>query len=107
VYGNIYHVLNPKNEIQFENIIDGMRQCGIELKSVSNDEWKMKLKTSNDQNSALESVGKFFSNNTFRERNIVSADQFWNAVNILAYPSFDEKYVSKWLTFILHKIVGK
>ena len=61
VYGKIYHVINPNNEIRFEDIIDGMRSCGIELKSVSHDEWKMKLKTINDQNSALESVGEFFS----------------------------------------------
>jgi fatty acid CoA ligase FadD9 len=107
VYGTIYHVLNPKNEIRFEDIIDGMRRCDIELKSVSNDEWKMKLKTANDQNRALESVAKFFSNNTFRERNVVSADQFCNGVCTLAWPSFDKNYVSKWLSFILHNIVLK
>jgi hypothetical protein len=85
--------------------MDGMRRCGIELKSVSSDEWKMKLKTMNNQNSAFESLGNFFLKSVFRERSIVCADQFCNAVCILDCPSFDKDYISKWLSFILRHIV--
>jgi len=107
VYGNIYHVMNPNIKVGFEDIIDGMRWCGIELESVSNDEWKMKLNTMNDQHSSLKSIGKFFSDSAFRERSIISADRFCNAVSTLNCPSFDKDYISKCLSFILYNIVRK
>jgi fatty acid CoA ligase FadD9 len=106
-YGKIYHVINPTGQIRFEDIIDGMRRCGIEMKSVSNDEWRRGLKKISDQNNALESVNKFFGNGAFRERSLVSADQFWNAVYTLNCPSFHKDYISKWLNFILHNISKK
>ncbi|CAF1549774.1 unnamed protein product, partial [Rotaria sp. Silwood1] len=61
IYGNIYHVINRNNEIKFVDIIDGMHNCGIELESVSNDEWKIKMKTINHRDNLLESVLEFFS----------------------------------------------
>ncbi|CAF3892415.1 unnamed protein product [Rotaria sp. Silwood2] len=107
VFGNIYHVINRNNEIKFVDIIDGMHNDGIELESISYDEWKMKMKTINNQNNPLEFVAEFFSNDDFRERSIVSADRFYNAVSALDFPSFDKDYISKWLKFIMHNIVRK
>jgi thioester reductase-like protein len=106
VYGNTYHVINPKCEIRFEDIINGMHSCGIQLEGVSYDEWKMKIKTMNDRNNSLESVG-IFSDSAFGERSIVSSEQFCSAICTLDCPSFDKDYVSKWLSFILHNIVHK
>jgi hypothetical protein len=82
-----------------------MRRCDIELKSVSNDEWKMKLKTANDQSSALESIAKIFLDSIFREGDVVSADQFHSTICTLDCPSFDQDYVLKWLRFIRHSII--
>jgi thioester reductase-like protein len=107
VYGNIYHVINRNSAIQVEDIMDGMRRCGIELKSVSNDEWKMKLKTMNDQSSAFESVEQLFSDGVFRKRDKISANQFHSAVCTLDCPSFDKDYVLQWLRFILHSVIEK
>jgi thioester reductase-like protein len=106
-YGKIYHVINPIDEIRFEDMIDGMCRCGIEMKSVSHEEWKMKLRTMSDQKNALESVSKFFVDNPFRETSLVSAGEFWNAVCTLSYPSFHKDYIFKWLNFILHNISEK
>ncbi|CAF3830902.1 unnamed protein product [Rotaria sp. Silwood1] len=107
IYGNIYHVINRNNEIKFVDIIDGMHNCGIELESVSNDEWKIKMKTINHRDNLLESVLEFFSNSTVGEKSLVSADKFYNAICVLNFPCFDKDYISKWLTFIMHNIVRK
>ena len=40
----------------------------------------------------------------FGERNVVSAEQFQQAVNTFHYPSFDQDYGMKWLRFILSNI---
>jgi thioester reductase-like protein len=106
-YDKIYHVINPIDEIRFEDMIDGMCRCGIEMKSVSHEEWKMKLRTMSDQKNALESVSKFFVDNPFREKSLVSAGEFWNAVCTLNCPSFHKDYIFKWLNFILHNISEK
>ncbi|CAF0942951.1 unnamed protein product [Rotaria sordida] len=107
VYGNIYHMINRNSEIKFVDIIDGMHTCGIELESVSYNEWKMKMKRFNDQNNPLESVSEFFSKSAFSERSLISADQFYGAVCALDFPSFDKDYICKWLSFIMHNIVRK
>ena len=104
VSGKVYHVMNVKNEIGFEKIVDGMKECGIEMTCITNDEWKMKLKGINEQDKILESIRKFFSNIAFKKRNTISADQFWDAVRTLDYPSTNDDYVLKWLHFILFHI---
>jgi thioester reductase-like protein len=104
VYGNIYHVMNPNNEIRFEDVIDGMRRCGIELKSVSNDEWKKKM---NDGSSPVESVGELFSESGLREKSNVLSEKYCNAVCALLCPLFDKEYLSRWLGFIIHNIVRR
>jgi thioester reductase-like protein len=106
-YGKIYHVINPIDEIRFEDIIDGMFRCGIEMKSVSNEEWKMKLRTLNEQNSVLGTVTKLFLDNIFEKEDIVSGDQFYNAISGLHWPLFDQDYVLNWLRFIIYHIIYK
>ncbi|CAF4161597.1 unnamed protein product, partial [Adineta steineri] len=54
VYGNVYHVVNPNGQIRFEDVIEAMRQCGVEMKSVCDEEWRMKVKAIADQNSRFE-----------------------------------------------------
>ena len=56
VYGKIYHVVDPVGEIKFQDIIDGMRRCGIEMKGVSDNEWKMKLKMTSGRHNDFESL---------------------------------------------------
>jgi fatty acid CoA ligase FadD9 len=105
VYGKIYHVINPNGEVLFEEVRSGIRKCGVELESVSNDEWRMKVKANADQNSRFESVGEFFFDGAFKERCTVLAEQFSSAVCSLEFPSLDNDYVFKWLSFILHNII--
>ncbi|CAF1281170.1 unnamed protein product [Rotaria sordida] len=100
-------MINRNSKIKFIDIIDGMHTCGIELESVSYNEWKMKMKRFNDQKNPLESVSEFFSKSAFSERSLISADQFYGAVCALDFPSFDKDYICKWLSFIMHNIVRK
>jgi thioester reductase-like protein len=106
-YGKIYHVINPIDELRFEDIIDGMRRCGLEMRCVSNEEWKMKLKTINEQNNVLEYVIKFSLESIFQEGDIVSADQFYSTICNLDWPLFDQDYVLKWMRFIIYHIIYK
>ncbi|CAF1436026.1 unnamed protein product, partial [Rotaria sordida] len=38
--GKIYHVINPNSEVLFEDIIDNIYNCGVQLKSISLEEWR-------------------------------------------------------------------
>jgi thioester reductase-like protein len=105
IYGKIYHVANPTNRVAFEDIIDGIHHCGIQLEKVSYEEWRVKLKTITDLDGPFESVGEFLLDGAFHEGSTLSATQFCNAVSSLNFPSLDKDYVFKWLSFILHQIV--
>jgi hypothetical protein len=105
VYGKIYHVLNPASQVSFEDIIDGLRRCNVQLEIVSYEEWRVRLKTITDRDSPFETVGEFLLDGAFNERSTVSATKFCNAISSLKFPSLDKDYVFKWLNFILHNIV--
>ena len=98
--GRIYHVLNTTKKIIFEDVLKSMSMCGIEMNSVTNDEWKMKLKTFSEQNSTLQSIEIFFSNLRFKHENTTSADQYWSAVGTLDCPLMNSEYICKWLNFL-------
>ena len=105
VYGKIYHVLNSDSVVIFKDIIDGICRCGVQLESVSLDEWQIKLKTISGQDSPFESIGEFLSNNAFNEGCTASAKEFYAAVSSLNFPSLDKDYAFKWLNFIRHNII--
>ncbi|CAF4125299.1 unnamed protein product [Rotaria sordida] len=107
VYGNIYHMINRNSEIKFVDIIDCIHNYGIELESVPYDEWKIKMKTTNDGDNSLGSILELFSNIIIGEKCLVSADGFYSAVGALSLPCFDKDYICKWLSFIMHNIVRK
>ena len=107
VYGNVYHVMNEKNERTLEDVINGIRNIGIELKDVSYEEWKTKMKTMNGEDNVVESVVKLFSESRFREQSSLSCEQYRRAISTFDFPSLDKEYISKWLNFILYNVVGK
>ncbi len=105
VYGKIYHVLNPRSQVSFQDIIDGIRRCGVQLANVSLEQWQIKLKTITERNSPFETVEEFLLDGAFNEGCTISAKQFCSAVSSLDFPSLDKDYVFKWLNFIFHNIV--
>ncbi|CAF1459460.1 unnamed protein product [Didymodactylos carnosus] len=107
VYGNVYHVVNPNGEIGFEDVIQAMRSCGVEMKSVCGEEWRMKVKTIADENSRFESVREFLFDSAFRERRKVSSVEFSNAGCLSDFPSVDKVYMFRCVSFILDNIVHK
>jgi hypothetical protein len=107
IYGKIYHVLNPTNEVLFTDIIDNMRDCGVQLESVSLEEWRIKLKTISDRNNLFECIGEFLHENSFEGRCQLSAEQFYRAISPSDLPCLDSTYLMKWLTFILENIANQ
>jgi hypothetical protein len=99
--------VNPNGEIGFEDVIQAMQSCGIEMKSVCDEEWRIKVKVVADENSRFESVREFLFDSAFRERCKVSTTEFSSAVDRLGFPSVDKSYVFKWVSFILDNIVHK
>ena len=92
VYGNIYHVMNEKNGRTLEDVINGIRNIGIELKDVSYEEWKTKMKIMNDEDTVVESVVKLFSESRFREQSSLSCEQYRQAISTFDFPSLDQEY---------------
>ncbi|CAF1057728.1 unnamed protein product [Adineta steineri] len=88
-YGNIYHLINKNCEIRCEEIIDGMKKCGIEIEGISDNEWKMKIKTIEN--------GELFIENLSGERNGESNEKMNTDVCGLECPSLDKEYIIKWL----------
>jgi thioester reductase-like protein len=105
LYGKIYHVLNPKNELLFTDIINSIGRCGVQLESVSLEKWRIKLKTISDRGGPFESIGEFLHENSFGARYQISAEQFYNSISALDFPCYDNVYSMKWLTFIFENIV--
>jgi thioester reductase-like protein len=104
IYGKIYHVLNPNNQVLFTDIIDSMCCCGVQLKCVSLEEWRIKLKVICDRDSPFEFIEEFFHENSFNERCQISAEHFYTSISALNLPSLNDIYLMKWLTFILENI---
>ncbi|CAF1239198.1 unnamed protein product [Rotaria sp. Silwood1] len=105
VYGKIFHVLHPNSEMLFEDIIDGCCRCGVQLQSVSLEEWRIKLKTISNEDSSFEPVGEFLNENLFKESCQISAEQFCHSISALDLPFLDNLYLMKWMKFILDNIV--
>ena len=105
IYGKVFHVLNPNSEIRFQDIVDSICCCGVQLESVSIEKWRNNLKIISNQNSPLELVGEFVHQNLFKERFTVSSEQFCNHISKLALPSLNIVYLMKWLNFILNNII--
>ncbi|CAF3673622.1 unnamed protein product, partial [Adineta steineri] len=95
-YGNIYHLINKNCEIKCEEIIDGMKKCGIEIEGIDDNEWKMKMKTIEN--------GELFIENLSGERNGESNEKMNTDVCGIECPSLDKEYIMKWLGFILNNI---
>ncbi|CAF1105727.1 unnamed protein product [Adineta steineri] len=94
----IYHVTNKNNGISFQNIIETIRNIGIQIESISYDEWRIKLLSESKQNNQLESISEFLLHyNTFIQRSTKTLEQQFQPT----LSSFDTDYILKWLTFIL------
>jgi thioester reductase-like protein len=105
MYGKIYHVFNPDSKVSFEDIINGIHSCNVQLVKVSHAEWRVKLKAITNRDSPFESAGEFLTDSAVTEGSTVSAIQFCSAISALDFPSLDKEYVFKWLNFVLHHIV--
>ncbi|CAF3682925.1 unnamed protein product [Rotaria socialis] len=104
VYGRTYHVVPSNEGISFENIIEGIQNCGIALIDLPYNDWKVKLTLQSSKKRSFESVAEFFANNPFER--MPSAKSSSNTIYDLTFPSIDKVYIRKWLTFILNNIVN-
>lgn len=107
LYGKIYHVLNPESEVKFQDTIDSICRCGVQLEKISYERWQMKLKIITDRDSPFESAGEILLNSAFNEECTFSAKQFRNAISSLNFPLLDKDYVFKWVSFIFHNVIRK
>ena len=105
IYGKVFHVVNPNTEIRFQDIIDSICCCGVQLENVSIEKWRNNLKTISNQNGPLESVAELIHENLFNDSFTVSAEQFYEHTSVLALPSLNNVYLMKWLNFILNNII--
>ncbi|CAF2389626.1 unnamed protein product [Rotaria sp. Silwood2] len=103
IYGKTYHVIQSNEGIPFQNIIETIQNCGITLASVSYDEWKVKLISQSTTKRPFESILEFFTNNPFERMS--SPKPSSNNIPQLTFPSIDDVYIMRWLTFILNNIV--
>ncbi|CAF1347193.1 unnamed protein product [Adineta steineri] len=103
--GKIYHVLNSHSKIPFKNIVDSIQYSGVQLEKVSYEEWRLKLKTITHQGNPFESAEEFLLESAFNEGLPISADQYYNAISQLNFPTIDKDYVFKWLKFVFLKMV--
>ena len=90
---NVYHVVSTNDKIRFEDMIQAMQICGVEMRSVCDDEWRIKVKAIADEHSRFESVREFLLDSAF------TTIEFSNAV--------DKSYAMKCVSFILDNILHK
>ena len=100
VYGKIYHVINSSGKIGFEKVIHTMRKCGYEMRDITNDDWKNKVETMNDQYSNFRCLEDFFFQHAFHQSDMASNEQFQDAIRTLDVPLMNENYILKWVQVI-------
>jgi thioester reductase-like protein len=102
IYETIYHIVNENGGISFQNVLEGIRSCGIQIESIPYDEWRAKLMLESKQNELFESTGEFFLHHTFKQKSTMSLEK----PSRLNFPSLDTDCIRKWLIFILNNIIG-
>ncbi len=105
-YGNIYHIVNNNGRISFQNVLDSIRSCDIQIEGISYDEWQNKLIEESKQNDQLKSIAEFFLHyNPFKQKSLLSIEKDSNKASQFAFSPLDNSYIVKWLLFILNNII--
>jgi fatty acid CoA ligase FadD9 len=99
-YGKIHHIMNKHGNISFENVLDNIRRCDIQLECISYDQWRDKLI------SQSKSVQEFFVHYPFKQTSTLSAEKNLNDTSHLTFSSLENDYIMKWLLFILNNIIN-
>ena len=73
-YGKIYHIVNNNDGVSFQNVLQGMRSCGIQIESIPYDEWRLRLILESKQNGLFESTGEFFLQHQFKQKSAISVE---------------------------------
>jgi hypothetical protein len=97
--------MNENGGISFQNVLEGIRNCDIQLESISYDKWRDKLMSESKQNGLLKSAEEFFINSPFKQRSTLSVEQYSNEVSQLSFSPLNNDYIIKWLLFILNNII--
>jgi thioester reductase-like protein len=105
VYGNVYHVIHPYGGVPLQNVISSAYYRDIKMDGVPFEQWRTRLMQETLHGRSLESLAEFPVNSLFVKYSALSSEQFYGIVSRLNIPDMDNTYVSKWLTFILQKIV--
>jgi hypothetical protein len=96
-YGKIHHIINEHGKISFENVLDTIRNCNIQIEHVSYDEWREKLMSKSNQNDLFEYVQEFFIHYPFKQTSTLSDEQI---------SPLDNNYIMKWILFILNNVIN-
>jgi fatty acid CoA ligase FadD9 len=104
-YEKIYHIVNENSGISFQNVLDGIRSCDIQIESIAYDEWRAKLMSESKQNDLFKSVEEFFIDYPLKQRSTLSVEQHSNEASQLTFSLLNNDYIMKWLLFILNNII--
>jgi thioester reductase-like protein len=99
-FGNIYDIVDKQNVLSFESIFECIRNCGLQIESVTYNEWRNKLLNEKIFDSSLKSIEEFLSDNPLKIFDRLSTD----SLSQLNSSSFHNDYIIKWLTFLLNNI---
>jgi hypothetical protein len=98
--------VNADSGILFQNVLDGIRRCDIQIESISYDEWRAKLMSESKQNNLFKSVEEFFLHYSFKQKSTLCIEQHSNEASLFTFSPFDNGYIMKWLLFILNHVIS-
>lgn len=102
VYGKTYLIDAQGEGVSFHSIIQSIENCGIELSSLSYEDWKVHLASISTRQRSFKLVTDFFTNNPFE---IMASSK--PLANTKEQTLIDRFYIMKLVTFILNNIVNK
>jgi thioester reductase-like protein len=104
-YGNIYNIVDQQNVLSFESIFECIRNCGLQIESVTYNEWRNRLLNEKIFDSSLKSIGEFLSDNSFKIFDRLPSDSISSKQSQLNSSPLNNDYVIKWLTFLLDNMI--
>ena len=101
---HVYYLIDRRNRMPMDEVIEGLHQSDKEMRMVESDEWEMQVQRLCDEKSEFECVKKFLLNGHVGARDsdedVVSNEQYEASVTELHLATIDKEYAHRWVKSI-------
>ena len=97
---HIYHLIDRRNRMPMDEVIEALHQCDKEMRMVEKDEWEVQVQRLCDEKSEYECMKEFLFNGQFGEQDSDEDKQYEASVCDLHLTTIDNEYAHRWVKSI-------